>query len=106
MVEIDANQVALKEELQEKTRALQREKEVSSESDTFANFKFPVSLELKVDLRIDLLFNYYDDDINLDTIRWIQGEIKVMSNSSNLQKEGGGFHKKGDCLIRWDTTAK
>ena len=28
------------------------------------------------------------------------------SNDDNLQKEGGSFHKKEDCLILWNTNVQ
>ena len=35
-----------------------------------------------------------------------KGEIKVLSNRSNLPKEGGRFYKKGDCLALWDANVE
>lgn len=33
---------------------------------------------------------------------WSQGVIQVVSNRSNIIKEGGGFHKRSDCQVLWD----
>ena len=50
-------------------------------------------------MRVDCLFNYGDDEEDTDILMWSQGRITLLSNGSNIPKESGGFHKKGDVQI-------
>ena len=55
--------------------------------------------EYQVGIRIDMLFNYgNDNDIN-HILMWSQVTIQLVFNGSNIPKEGSRFHKKGDAKV-------
>ena len=41
-----------------------------------------------------------------DILMWSQGLIQDISNGKNIEKDGGGFHKKGDVKALWDANAE
>ena len=86
VVNIDSNHVALKNELEERADARRSNQEISGKWHKFSTFQSPISHELKVGIRIDILFNYYDNDQDDDIKMWSQGEIKITSNGANLPK--------------------
>ena len=68
--------------------------------------QLPIVPILKVGLRVDVLFNYFNDENNEDVIMWSQGVMKLVSDGKNMPKESGGFHKKGDCIVIWDANVE
>ena len=99
IITIDSNHVTLMNQLEERADARRNNQETSGESDEFSNFQSPIAPELKVGLRIYMLFNYGDNDQDYDIEMWSQGEIKIASNGAKLPKESGGFHSKGGFLV-------
>ena len=106
VIDIDNRYEDLKEELEQKADIRRWDQELSVVCDNFANLQSLISPEIKVGLRIDVLFNYCDNEIYNDILIWSQGEINLVSNGTNISKEGGGFHKKRNCLVLWDANVE
>ena len=100
----ESNLSAMKNGLEERSNARINNQETSDECDKFSNLQSQIVPELKVDLRIDMMFNFCDNEQHGDTKMCSQGKMKIMSNGTNLLKESSGFHKKGDCLASWDVS--
>ena len=49
-----------------------------------------------------MLFNYADSDTKDKILMWSQGIMQMVSDGTNIIKEGGGFHKRGDYQVLWD----
>jgi len=105
VVAYDARQRARKEELTNQAIERRQQQELSGDTDNFANLQPATAPEPQVGMRIDMLFNYADDNDDSDILMWSQGTIQLVSNGSNIPKEGGGFHKKGDVKVLWDANA-
>ena len=99
---IDSEQSELRDDLE--TNALEkRNADISNgDQDNFRNLQPATAPALRPGLRIDMLFNYSDLDADDELLMWSQGVIQVVSDGTNIIKEGGGFHKRGDCQVLWD----
>ena len=49
-----------------------------------------------------MLFNYSDLDADDEILMQGQGVIQVVSDGTNIIKEGRGFHKRSDCKVLWN----
>ena len=105
VVACNARQRARKEELTNQAIERRQQQELSGDTDNFANLQPATAPDPQVGMRIDMLFNYADDNDDSDILMWSQGTIQLVSNGSNIPKEGGGFHKKGDVKVLWDANA-
>ena len=104
VITIDSNHVALKNEIEERADARRNNQEISGECDKFYNLQSLITPELKVGLRIDMIFNYCDNEQDNDVKMRSQGEIKIISNVTKLPKESSGFPTKAYCLVSWDVS--
>ena len=51
---------------------------------------------------VEMLFDYEHEEDGSQFMMWSQGVITRISYGSNMQKEGRGHCKKGDCEVLWD----
>ena len=105
VVKYDSRQRLMKEEMTNQALERRMQQELSGDTDNFANLQPATAPEPSIGMRIDMLFNYADDENDSDVLMWSQGVAQIASNGSNVQKEGGGYHKKGDVVVLWDACA-
>lgn len=104
-VQYDSRQRSMKEDITNQALERRYQQELSGDTDNFANLQPAAAPEPSIGMRIDMLFNYADDEDDSDILMWSQGVIQIISNGSSVPKERGGFHKKGDAVVLWDACA-
>ena len=72
----------------------------------FANLQVPTAIELRIVIRVDVLCNYTNNFDESEVLMWSQWLIQKNSDSTNIEKDGGGIHKKGDVLVLWDANVE
>ena len=99
---LDEKQEELQDEMINRIETERTDQIENGEIDLYSNRQAATAPELKKGMRVDLLCNYSDDADDSETLMWSQGLIQEVSNGSNIAKEGGGYHKKGDVSVLWD----
>ena len=102
VLDIDTKHNELRQEIETNANQHRNENISNGTQDNFRNLQPATAPELRPGLRIDMLFNYADSDTEDEILMWSQGVIQMVSDGTNIIKEGGGFYKRGDCQVLWD----
>ena len=95
----------MKAKLEEKAVEVQREQELSGQRDTYQYMQPIPAPHLEVGMRLDILCNYHDDELESDTLIWCQGKVTEVADGTNLRKNESNteFYRQGvAALIQWD----
>ena len=97
MLAIDSEHSRLRDELETNTMKKRNAGMLNRDQGNFRKLQPATAPTLRQGLRIGMLFNYSDADAGNGILMWSQGIIQITSDGSNIIKEGGGFHKRGNC---------
>ena len=102
VLNLDYKHDELRQELETNANEKRLENMSNGAQDNFRNLQPAAAPMLRPGLRACMLFNYSDNDAEEEALMWSQGVMQMLSDGMNIVKEGGGFHKCGDCQVLWD----
>ena len=99
---LDEKQDKLQADMMNRIETEMEDRIENGEIDLCSNRQAATAPELKRGMRVDVLCHYSVDADDSELLIWCQGLIQEVSNGSNIAKEGGGYHKKGDVSVLWN----
>ena len=101
-LQIYKNHSELRSELETNAAQARNKNMRNGEQDDFLNLQAATAPALRPGLRLDMLFNYEECNAEDEMLMWSQDVIQIVSDRTNIAKESGGFHTRGDCQVLWD----
>ena len=98
-LQIYKNHSELRSELETNAAQARNKNMRNGEQDDFLNFQAATAPALRPGLRLDMLFNYEECNAEDEMLMWSQDVIQIVSDRTNIAKESGGFHTRGDCQV-------